>query len=228
MDLILLSVQETGPGHEHKTLINMKTYQDTNSQLNKGCAIMVHNDAMFTQFSEISLMSRNIDTVWGMLSWCGKRYIIGNVYLKQEYISGVKEFISMLDKAYELSNKHKCSGVIAMGDFNARHMIWNDTVINKYGKCLEENLDWSKFGVHAPLSNTFLATNGSSLIDFFIVSNNLDFNMCTPYTDYEAHLYSGAPTRGHVPVTISMKPHGKLYGSYGKKALPEGTVCQPR
>ena len=206
-NLILLSVQETGPCQDHKTLTNMKTYQDTNAQLNKGCAIMVHNNAMFTQFSEISLMSRNIDTVWGMLSWSGKRYIIGNVYLKLDYISGVKEFISMLEKAHELSSKHKCSGVIAMGDFNARHLIWNDTTVNKYGKYLEENLDWSKFGVHAPSSNTFLANNGSSLIDFFIVSNNLDFNLCAPYTDYEAHLYSGAPFRGHVPVTIPIKPH---------------------
>ena len=167
---------------------------------------MVHKEAMFTQFSEISLMSKNIDTVWGMLSWGGKRYIIGNVYLKLDYISGVKEFISMLEKAYELSNKHRCAGVITMGDFNARHIIWNDSVVNKYGKCIEESLDWSKFGVHAPLSNTFLASNGSSLIDFFIVSNNLDFNMGTPYTDYEAHLYSGAPIRGHVPVSILLKP----------------------
>ena len=119
---------------------------------------MVHNEAMFTQFTEISLMSKNIDTVWGMLSWKGKRYMIGNVYLKLDYIAGVKEFLSMLDKAYELGSRHKCSGVIAMGDFNARHIIWNDSTINKYGKCLEESLDWSKFGVHAPSSDTFLAT----------------------------------------------------------------------
>ena len=170
-NLTLLAVQETGSNHEFNQFDNMTTYQDMNNQANKGCALMVHSDAMFTQFEDISKLSRNIDTVWGMLCWGGKRYIIGNVYLKLEYISGVKEFVAMLEKAHEMSKRHKCCGVIAMGDFNARHIIWNDSVINKYGKCLEETLDWSKFGVHAPSSNTFLAKNGSSLIDFFITSN---------------------------------------------------------
>ena len=68
MKLVLLSVQETGSCSDYKKLNNTNTYQDTNKQLNKGCAIMVHNEAMFTQFTEISLMSKNIDTVWGMLS----------------------------------------------------------------------------------------------------------------------------------------------------------------
>ena len=217
MKLVLLSVQETGSCSDYKKLNNMNTYQDTNKQLNKGCAIMVHNEAMFTQFTEISLMSKNIDTVWGMLSWKGKRYMIGNVYLKLDYIAGVKEFLSMLDKAYELGSRHKCSGVIAMGDFNARHIIWNDSTINKYGKCLEESLDWSKFGVHAPSSDTFLATNGSSLIDFFIVSNNLDFNLGFPHTDYQAHLYSGAPLRGHVPVTILLKTDCRTHSNITNK-----------
>ena len=112
----------------------------------------------------------------------------------------------MLDKAFNLGKKHQCSGIITMGDFNARHIIWNDSVNNKYGKCLEECLDWSKFGVYAPSSSTFLSKNGSSLIDVFITSNNLDYNLGTPFTDYKAILYSGAPVRGHVPVTITINP----------------------
>ena len=205
-DIVLLSVQETGTNKDFKMLDNMKTYEDTNQQSNKGCAIMVRNDVMFTQFSEISKASTNIDTVWGMLCWSGKRYIIGNAYLKLDYLSGVKEFIAMLGKAYELGKRHLCSGIITMGDFNARHVIWNDTVVNKYGRKFEELLDWSKFGVHAPLSSTFLSKNGSSLIDFFITSTDLDFNLGTPCTDYQANLYSGAPIRGHVPVTIIINP----------------------
>ena len=205
-DIILLSIQETGRNQEYKKLDNMKTYEDTNNQTNKGCAVMVRNDAMFTQFCDISKCSKNIDTVWGMLCWSGRRYIIGNVYLKLDYLSGVKEFIGMLDKAFNLGKKHQCSGIITMGDFNARHIIWNDSVNNKYGKCLEECLDWSKFGVYAPSSSTFLSKNGSSLIDFFITSNNLDYNLGTPLTDYKAILYSGAPVRGHVPVTITINP----------------------
>ena len=139
-NLTLLSVQETGKNQEYKKLDNMKTFEDTNKQMNKGCAIMVHTDTMFTQFDDISKISKNIDTVWGMLCWSGKRYMIGNVYLKLDYSSGVKEFIKMLEAAHELGKKHNCSGVITMGDFNERHVIWNDSVTNKYGKLLEETL----------------------------------------------------------------------------------------
>ena len=223
-NLTLLAVQETGSNHEFNQFDNMTTYQDMNNQANKGCALMVHSNAMFTQFEDISKLSRNIDTVWGMLCWSGKRYIIGNVYLKLEYISGVKEFVAMLEKAHEMSKRHKCCGVIAMGDFNARHIIWNDSVINKYGKCLEETLDWSKFGVHAPSSNTFLAKNGSSLIDFFITSNDLDFNLGTPFTDNVANLYSGAPVRGHVPVTITVNPSGQSSCRKAEKKLDLKTM----
>ena len=165
-DILLIGVQETGAGSQWKTLTNMKTFEDTNKNCNKGCAIIVKQEVMFTQLSVISELSRNIDSVWGMLSWNGKRYIVGNVYLKLEYLSGVKEMMNMLDKAQELSKHHRCAGVIAMGDFNARHFIWNDTVVNKYGKYIEEHLDWSKFCVHASSSSTFLARNGSSHIDF--------------------------------------------------------------
>ena len=204
-DILLLGVQETGTNKQWRSLPNMKTYIDTNNQLNKGCAIMVKNDAMFTQLPELSKMSSGIDSVWGMLSWNGKRYIIGNVYLKLDYLSGVKDFLKMLDCAHNLSRHHRCAGVIAMGDFNARHYIWNDNVVNKYGKFIEENMDWSRFCVQAPSSCTFLAKNGSSHIDFFITSTQLDNFVGETTADHFVNLYSGAPIRGHVPVIMGLK-----------------------
>jgi hypothetical protein len=188
-DILLMGVQETGSSRQWRTLSNMKTFEDTNNQFNKGCSVMVKSDVMFTQLTEIS------NTVWGLLSWNGKKYLVGNVYLKLEYISGVKEFLSMLDRANDLSRYHRCAGVIAMGDFNARHVIWNDTVVNKYGKFLEDNLDWSKFCVQAPSSCTFLAKNGSSHIDFFITSTKLDNLIGHTAANHFVNLYSGAPVQ---------------------------------
>ena len=204
-DILLFGVQETGSSSQWKSLTNMKTFEDTNNNSNKGCAIIVKHEVMFTQLPVISNISSNIDSVWGMLSWNGKRYIIGNLYLKLDYLSGVKEMLAMLEKAHELSKLHKCAGVITMGDFNARHFIWNDTVVNQYGKYIEEHLDWSKFCVHAPSSSTFLARNGSSHIDFFITSTQLDKYIDHPIADHFANLYSGAPLRGHVPVSINVQ-----------------------
>ena len=138
-DILLFGVQETGSSSQWKSLTNMKTFEDTNNNSNKGCAIIVKQEVMFTQLPVISHISSNIDSVWGMLSWNGKRYIIGNLYLKLDYLSGVKEMLAMLEKAHELSKLHKCAGVITMGDFNARHFIWNDTVVNNYGTYIEEH-----------------------------------------------------------------------------------------
>lgn len=204
-DILLLAVQETGKNQQYKTLNNMKTFEDTNNQKNKGCAIMVKREVMFTPLPEISQISSNIDTVWGLLSWNGKNYIVGNVYLKLDYLAGAAEFLKMLQKANDLLKRHRCSGIITMGDFNARHYIWNDTTINKYGKYFEQNMDWSKYGIHAPTCPTFLAKNGNSLIDFFVSSTGLDLFLDNPWTDYESNLYSGAPSRGHVPVLINLQ-----------------------
>ena len=48
-NILLMGVQETGSGKQWKTLTNMKTFEDTNNQVNKGCAMMVKKDAMFTE-----------------------------------------------------------------------------------------------------------------------------------------------------------------------------------
>ena len=204
-DFLLIGVQETGAGNQWKTLSNRKTFHDTNNSCNKGCVIIVKQEVMFTQLPSISTISSNIDSVWGMLSWNGKRFIVGNLYLKLEYLSGVKEMLQMLEEAYELSKRHRCAGVIAMGDFNARHFIWNDTIVNSYGKYIEEHLDWSKFCVQSSSSSTFLASNGSSHVDFFITSTNLDQYLDQPTADHFVNLYSGAPLRGHVPVLMSIQ-----------------------
>lgn len=222
-NLSLVCIQETGAGKEWKTLHDMNTFEDTNKQANKGCAISVKCDLMFTQLFEISRMSSQIDTVWGILLLGGKKFLIGNVYLKLDYISGVGEFLAMLDKAYELSIRHSCAGVIAMGDFNARHFIWNDTMVNKYGKYLEDNLDWSKFCVQASSACTFLAKNGSSHIDFFITTTNLDRVVGKICANHFVNLHSGAPLRGHVPVTldlmISHKPDKQATKKFDLKTM---------
>ena len=208
-DILLLSIQETGDlkNSRYKYLNDMNTFEDTNHQRNKGCAIMVKKGVMFTQLTELSLLSSIIDSVWGMLSWNGKNYIIGNIYLKLDCIQGVKDMLRMLDHAQTLNKLHKCCGIILMGDLNARHQLWNDTTINNYGKFMESNLDWTKFCVHDPGCPTFLAKNGNSLIDLFISTTALDPYLRNVRTDCEAILYSGAPLRGHVPVFVDLYSH---------------------
>ena len=217
--ITVLSVQETstikskssrGTQKSIRQLKNMLVYQDTNNETNNGCAIFVQSDVSFTQLKDISQISKEIDSVWGVLQWGNKRFVIGNVYLKLDYIQGVSEVKKMLVKASNAVSQHKCAGVLLMGDFNARHQLWNDHTENLYGKKLQQELDFDHFCIEATMSPTFLAKGyQGSIIDFFIVSTKLDSSIMKVYADYNAHLYSGAPERGHVPVTLELATHAQ-------------------
>ena len=166
---------------------------------------------VFSPLPEIGATSRNIDTVWGLLTFQGKRYILGNVYLKLDHDKRIDELNVMLKQAEKLVAKHRASGTMVAGDFNARHQMWNNSTINKYGKLLEksDSVDWSKYSIIAPSSlssPTFLSSNGHSLIDFYLVSNALSNKFSGSTTDTLANLYSGAPIRGHVPVHVTLHP----------------------
>ena len=116
----------------------------------------------------------------------------------------VKPNSTMLNMASNLSRSHKCVGIILMGDFNARHTVWNDKLVNPYGKLLVESIDWTKFCVFPTHGPTFISKNGSSVIDLVFTSTSLDRVIRNCRADYDAHLYSGAPLRGHVPVLFDI------------------------
>ena len=189
---------------QNRSLHNMKSFWDTNDQDNKGCAIFIRKDLMFSQIFSISQISKSIDSVWGMLSINGKRFILGCIYVKLDHCKGISDMLHMLDMAKTLSVKHKCVGVLLLGDMNARHFLWNDTMINDYGKIIETKLDWTEFGIHNPCSPTFIASNGKSMIDLIISSNKVNSFINNIRVDNEVQLFSGAPTRGHVPLLFDV------------------------
>ena len=103
----ILFVQETFEGAMFKSLTNMNLHEDLNHQKNKGSAIYTQFGLGFTPLLEISSLSTNIDTVWGLGVIGGKRYIIGNVYMKLDFENGIKELIKMMDAAEILQRKCK-------------------------------------------------------------------------------------------------------------------------
>ena len=120
------------------------------------------------------------------------------------YQKGIKELNCMLSKAKVCAQKYHAMGPLLIGGLNARHENLGDTMSNQYGKILLDELDPLEFSVLSPSQPTFLAQNGSSVIDLGIVSNNLVGKITLPTTDSLVNLYSGAPLRGHVPVLLSI------------------------
>ena len=204
-DIDILAVQETGSGDLlNLELLNMSVICDTNKASNKGTALYVNNKHSITKLDTISKLSRNIDSCWGLVVIGKKRYIIGNVYVKLNHKPAITEVLKMLRAAEQKQTELKASGIILTGDFNARHLSWGDTVNNYYGNCLAEGLDNTKYSLCTSETPTFLCANGSSKIDLFILSNSLADLVESCKTDEDVELFSGAPTRGHVPVTVEL------------------------
>ena len=207
----IVVVQESRNSDNEKiSLTNMEAITDDNNAKNSGSIIYVRNTHSITKLKEINKISTNIDTSWGIAVIHNKRFIIGSVYLKHHYINGVEEFITMLKKASELKSKLKATGIIVMGDFNARHTLWGDKISDSYGKKLIDKLDPSEFSICAAGSPTFLACNGSSHIDLMIISNNILDKAEKCKTDEDIELYSGAPNRGHVPLIATLQIENNL------------------
>jgi hypothetical protein len=195
------SVQETGTSvTENLELHNMHVISDSNDAANRGAALYVSKKHTITKLDHISKMSRNLDSCWGLVVASKKRYIMGNIYIKLNHKPAIAETMKMLKAAEKEKEKLKASGIILMGDFNARHLSWGDKQINYYGRCLAESLDNSRYSICISKSPTFLCSNGSSYIDLSIISNELADSVIECKTDEGVELFSGAPLRGHVPV----------------------------
>ena len=216
----LIKIQETGKRGEID-LCNTKYIRDDNNAKNRGTMIYINQDHSLTKLKSLNKLSEQIDTTWGLAIIHGKRYIVASVYLKHKYIQGIKDLNYMLKEAYGLQSKLKVSGIIVSGDFNARHTAWGDRISDAYGKALLSQLDFCKYTIHSTKSPTFIAENGTSLIDFFIISNNLELENITCNTDDEVYLGTGAPFRGHLPVIakISFKNSPSKTGKKRKETI---------
>ena len=205
-----IAVQETRKTDiESISLCNMSAIMDSNNALNHGAALYTQDRHSIAKIEEISQDFTNIDSCWGLVVINGTRIIVGSVYVKLGTVNVISDVLSMLAKAQHISTKLKSKGVILVGDMNSRHQSWGDHTSDVNGRKLFNSLDSTKFSIMTANSPTFLCDNsgkkGSSFIDLAIVSNSITKNILKIETDTEVELWSGAPSRGHVPVIISLQ-----------------------
>ena len=93
-------------------------------------------------------------------------------------------------------------GVLFLGDCNARHCLWGDSLCNPNGYLLLESLS-AGGNILNNGEKTFLSSNGSSIIDLCIVigkiAKQVGFELTT---DPNIELFRGAPQRGHIPSIV--------------------------
>jgi len=202
----ILAVQESYTSDESNLDLKYMNYvTDCNSSVNRGAMIYVNTRKLcITPLVEISKISKNIDAAWSIVTGKAFRFIVGSIYLKLNYKDAVKDLLAMLDSAKKLSAQLNAKGVIAFGDYNARHQMWGDNTENSYGKQIATELKFEDYTIISSAEPTFLSDNGNSLIDFMITSTATEHLFTDMKTDVYAELFSGAPIRGHVPILSSI------------------------
>ena len=201
----ILAVQESLSYDTEKIkLTNMKSITDSNKSKNRGAVLYIHKTIQSTNLDDISKISKNIDSAWAMVVIASKRYIVGSIYVNDRYAHAMEDALRMLNAAEQMKIKLKAAGIILMGDFNARHTLWGDKLIDAHGKELAENLNYNTFSISTAPNPTFLCDGGGSCIDLVISSNNIVDRLKKCYTDDTVELFSGAPSRGHVPVITAL------------------------
>ena len=93
--------------------------------------------------------------------------------------------------------------MIVLGDFNARSTSWGDRCNNPRGRMLSNFVqEFNNCCILSPPSNTFVSSNGGSIIDLCLVFGKIHKDLGTPQTDSKNvhELFTGAPFRGHIPV----------------------------
>ena len=78
----MVAVQETGTSDLTKLkLSNMNCITDQNMASNRGSALYIKDHHSQASLNQISGISKNIDSAWGLVIINNSRYIVGTVYL---------------------------------------------------------------------------------------------------------------------------------------------------
>ena len=171
---------------------------------NRGAVLYGSPEYTPTKLDKISKISTEIDSAWDLVKVNKKRYIIGSVYVKINYKTAINEVNNMLNEACITMIKMKASGLVLLGDFNARHITWGYNKNDSYGNALVDQFDYVRFYICSDKNPTFLLAKGSSVIDFAMVSNNLTEKIISTDTDNEVELFPGAPRIGHIPIMLKL------------------------
>ena len=76
----VLAVQETLTSDKEKLhFVNMNSISDTNQSKNRGAALYVSHEHSVTKLDEISKLSKEIDSAWGLVIINNTRYVIGGI-----------------------------------------------------------------------------------------------------------------------------------------------------
>ena len=157
------------------------------------------------------LSSTGVDSVFILCKIRNKSVMIVSCYCRPEISStkSLKTLLKNIDDAWSWCLTRQVKSMIVLGDFNARSTNWGDKITNPRGKLLSNYLEErNHVSSHSAATQTFVTSNGGSIIDLSLSFGDVTPYLSTPWTENCYTLFTGAPRRGHLPVFQTVEVSG--------------------
>lgn len=216
-DIVLVCETKLNPRHN----VYFKKYNfirnDKDVIGTTGTGILVRQEIKYRQLDYSNLQLNTLECTAALIQTEYVHLTIVSAYRRN---INPTELGNDIKKIIVASNQQSNSAVVIGGDLNARHSEWYNTHNNSAGVCLQ---DWFEINGHDynvslqfSLHPTFYRSNYSSLIDLFIVSNDLNIIYNNSLGE---HLQILDYESDHRAVELIIAPKGKLEKSEEKTTL---------
>ena len=101
-------------------------------------AIIVSKDLSYTRLNELEL--KDHDSIWILTVVAGLNIKTGTAYLNPIETASMEKFIKQRGKVVNFYHQLNLDRVLFLGDCNARHCLWGDSICNPNGYFLLESL----------------------------------------------------------------------------------------
>ena len=192
----IVALNETKQDLKIDSFTNYRTESAIRQNKSEGVAILIHNSLHSTR---ISSKVTDFDNIWLITAIGGNKVLVITCYIRPDDFMYIEQFTKMIMDAEEFVETHQLDGIMFMGHLNARHETWGDSVTNRKGRLLIEQLS-VEFLILNNGQPTYLCTNGYSVMDLIFLYEKIADASWNLFTDADVELFTGAPNRGHIPV----------------------------
>ena len=196
-----ISLNETKQRIPHDSFKNYRMFSHHQQAHHGGLALSLPKDISCCEIQ--NFQKKTFDSIWCAVYLGHKSFILATAYIPPIAEDRLKGFLDSLEDARAYDHRSNMTGVILMGDLNARSLLWGDTRCNKSGEILENFVKKPEVNILNDGEYTFHAANGTSIIDLSIVTDSITSWNFSLFPDTEVELFTSYPNRGHIPVFVT-------------------------
>ena len=191
-------MNETKKQVPESSFANFRTFLRCRGLNRRGVSLSLPKDTSCCEIQK--LKNEKFDSNWCVVQYRKQSILVVTAYIPPGDVNELEEFIKTFGSAFNFAKENIMKGDLFVGDLNARSILWGDSRTNKNGGTLEHYIENKLVKILNNGENTFYSVNGSSVVDLYLTTDQPTNWKSTFYTDNDAELLTGYPSRGHVPV----------------------------